>query len=237
MDEIKIRKPSFDISAITPLDVEQSRILEESELKFRAEQKRQSLEAHFRSKASGVGKRYQNATLAGFVPQTKSESAALDAVRAYISEPSQRGNLLMCGNYGTQKTFLGCCIVRQFGGTIVPALKLVVEYQSAANFASKRTQKEVLEHYSELPMLVIDECGRGIKSELEREVVNYIANERYANLLPMVIITNLSIEEYADFIGKPLIDRLNETCVSCIFDGQSRRLPQIQPSTPQAQTA
>lgn len=237
MDDVKIRKPHFDLSKLTPVDIEQSRILEESERKFSEEQRKQALEAHFRSRESGVGKRYQNATLAGFIPQTKSETAALNAISSYIAEPHQKKNLLMFGNYGTQKTFLGCCIVRHFGGVIIPALKLIVEYQSAANFASKKTQKDVLEYYSGVPMLVIDESGRGIKSDLEREIINYIANERYSNMLPMVIITNLSVEEYADFIGKPLVDRLNETCVSCCFDGSSRRLPDSQPSALQAQTA
>lgn len=237
MDAEKIRKPAIDLSRFTPVDIEQSRKLEESERKGMEEQRRQALEAHFRSRESGVGKRYQDACIDKFTPRTKSEVEAFEAVKSYISEPRQRKNLFMYGNYGTQKTFLGCCIVRRFGGVIITALKLVVEYQSAANFSSKKTQKDVLEYYSGVPMLVIDESGRGIKSELEKEIINYIANERYANLLPFVIITNLGIKEYADFIGKPLVDRLNETCVSCYFDGPSRRLPGNQPSALQTLSA
>ena len=75
-------------------------------------------------------------------------------------------------------------------------------------------------------MLVIDEIGRtiGTQAEKETELIGYIMRERYENMLPTVLISNLKKNDLLKKLGAAVVDRLRETCCLLEFSGESYRL-------------
>ncbi len=217
---------SLDIAKIyTPVDDEEVRRLEAEEAEKRREWKRQELESHYRNTAeSGVNPRYWGEGIGTYVAETAEEKANLEAVRNYVSEQKQNKTLLMFGNYGTGKTHLGCGIIRERGGKYVTSLKLCIEYETGSDYKAQKNKLQILNEYSALPMLVVDEIGRGLKTQVEKEILAYILNERYEKMLPTVLITNLSKQAFVELVGTAIFDRMTETAVSLVFTGKSRRL-------------
>ena len=109
-------------------------------------------------------------------------------------------------------------------GVYITSLKLCIEYESGADFKSKRTKLETLEYYVAQKMLVIDEVGRFCEEKTERTIIPAIINMRYEDNLPTVIISNLSKKEIIEHFGKATYDRMTETCTAIDFQCESMRL-------------
>lgn len=177
---------------------------------------------HFHhSEESGVQKRFYNACLDNFIPETEQEKKIKWAIIRFLQGEGKQ-MLFFHGNCGTGKTHLGCAIIREKGGRIISSFELCTRYEMGADFNAKQNRLEVLKEFSEVEMLVIDEIGRG-KQEIEKLVIPYIINARYENMKPLVLITNLSKEQFCNLMGTATLDRLNEICSTLVFDGKSRR--------------
>lgn len=226
--EIKVHKAinGWDIAKIfTPADDEEVRRREAEDTARREEWRKQELESHYRNTAeSGVNPRYWNESIGTYIAETEEEKANLEAVKAYAAEKKQCRTLLMFGSYGTGKTHLGCGIIRERGGKYITSLKLCIEYETGSDYKAQKNKLQILNEYSALPMLVIDEIGRGLKTQAEKEILAYILNERYEKMLPTVLISNLSKQEFVKLVGTAIFDRMTETAVSLNFTGKSRRL-------------
>ena len=59
-------------------------------------------------------------------------------------------------------------------------------------------------------LLVIDEVGVQFGTDTEKMILFEILNERYENLKPTILISNLSIESLKKFTGDRVIDRMKE---------------------------
>ena len=200
-------------------DAEVEKLERELEEQQKKERERQKYEDYTKC---GVGKKYFDKSIDNFMPRNETEEKIKESIKYFVSNPANK-ILLFYGNYGTGKTHLACGILREIEGLYVTSQKLCIEYETGADFNAKKNRLQVVTEYAKAPMLVIDEVGRSLNKNLEQNLLNYIISERYANNLPLVLVTNLNKKEFVEYLGMAVFDRLIETCISLEFTGQSQR--------------
>ena len=87
-------------------------------------------------------------------------------------------------------------------------------------------KREIAEQMRQYPLLVIDDLGAERESDYALETVYMVIDERYKARKPLIVTTNLTLEE----ICKPksmdyqrIYDRILEMCVPVVFQGGSIR--------------
>lgn len=160
-----------------------------------------------------------------------------DAMKRYADNfeefKSESKGLLLYGNVGTGKTFLTACIANALidKGYHV----LMTNFSSIINtiqgmFEGKQEYINSLNKYS---LLILDDLGTERSSEYVQEQVYNIVDARYRSGLPIIITTNLTMDELKNNheIGYARIyDRILERCHPVKVDGISRRKQNIKDS-------
>lgn len=172
---------------------------------------------------SGVPRRYWHSTFDTYIPRDDKDSKNLETVRNFSKLENNDKVLLLLGAKGLGKTHLGAAIIRNCGGKFISIEELIFKYESAQDFHAKVNREELMESYSSTKMLVIDEIGRSMQQEKENALLNYILRRRYENMLPTVLISNLSKADILKKLGEAVLDRLRETCIRLEFEGESYR--------------
>lgn len=81
-----------------------------------------------------------------------------------------------------------------------------------------------MEIYTDKDLLIIDEVGVQFGSESEKIILFEIINERYEQMKPTILISNLSEDELSRYVGERIIDRMREGKGAVInFDWESYR--------------
>ena len=193
--------------------------------KERAEQanKEAAYQVQKKVESSGVPRRYWYVDFDTYIPKTDKDSANLEIIKRFSSLEKNDKVLLMLGAKGLGKTHLGSAIIRKCGGTFVSIEDLIFKYESSQDFHAKTNREELMNFYSSTQMLVIDEIGRSMQTDKENSLLDYILRRRYENMLPTVLISNLSKQDLLKKVGEAVFDRLKETCISVEFEGESYR--------------
>lgn len=132
--------------------------------------------------------------------------------------------LLLHGSVGTGKTFASACIANYLmdnGKTVLVMnlglylIKLKKEWDEA--------ESNVLEYVKQCDLLVIDDFGVEKISEFVIDKTFALIDTRYRAEKPLIITTNLSLEDIEDKFGSRVADRLQEMCYPLRVDGQSKR--------------
>ena len=141
-------------------------------------------------------------------------------------------NIVFIGKSGVGKTGLACGILLKalengYRGQFVRAQDLFDEmYASLAD----RSSRKLLNRLVKLDLLVVDELGYlNIKPE-QANIFFKLMEERYRHR-PTVITSNLSYDEWPNFLGNPqmveaLLGRLRHFCHTVSIKGPSLRDPQ-----------
>ena len=173
--------------------------------------------------SSGVPRRYWHVDFDTYISRNEKDSKNLETIKKFTSLDNSDKVLILLGAKGLGKTHLGSAIIRNCGGKFISIEELIFKYESAQDFHAKTNREELMDLYSSTKMLVIDEIGRSMQQEKENALLNYILRRRYENMLPTVLISNLSKAELLKKLGEAVLDRLKETCISVEFDGESYR--------------
>ena len=140
------------------------------------------------------------------------------------------GNLLFVGGTGLGKTFLSACIARS-----VADRGYSVVYETAnhlfgkleqAKFAPTEESRREAAKFLECDLLIIDDLGVERNSEFAREQVFNIIDSRYRSQLPMIVTTNLTVDELknpADLARARIYDRVLERCTAIKVNDQNIR--------------
>lgn len=134
--------------------------------------------------------------------------------------------LLFWGDVGTGKTFYAGCIANALIEKGVPVLatdfiSILNELQGMQNGRTNYTKE--LNNYK---LLVIDDFGAERQSDYAVEQVFNLINQRYKSNQPLILTTNLTIQELrnpADLKHKRIYDRVLELCMPVKFQGESFR--------------
>lgn len=135
--------------------------------------------------------------------------------------------LLFWGNTGNGKTFTAACIANELISSGVPAL--ITSFPKILENAQGMYSEDRLSYFRSFDvydLLVIDDLGAERQSEFAMEIVYSVIDRRYIARKPIIITTNLTLDE----IKKPknmtlqrIYDRVSEMCIPVKFEGESLR--------------
>lgn len=135
-----------------------------------------------------------------------------------------KNGLIIYGNIGYEKTYFGACIANK----IIEQNKIVLMEKSSsiidrikASFNKEGLSEiEIIELYSNVDMLIIDDFGNENLSKWALEKLYKIISNRYDNELPIVITTRYNKEQLIEQlstendteIAEEIVKVLNEMC-------------------------
>lgn len=134
--------------------------------------------------------------------------------------------MLFYGSVGTGKTFLSHAIANALIAQGVSVL--VTNFSKILNVVmSSRDRQRVLDGMNAYQLLVIDDLGAERGTDFAREVTYAVIDQRGQVGLPLIITTNLSLDEIknaSDMSLRRIYDRLETLCpIALRMDGASRR--------------
>ena len=153
-----------------------------------------------------------------------------EAMQNYVAnfkELQARGKgLLLWGEKSTGKTFAACEVANALIDKGYPVL--VTNFARLTNTLQGMYEgkQDYIDSLNKFALLVIDDLGTERKTDYMQEMVWNIVDSRYRAGLPMIITTNLTIEEIKnpDGIGCGRIyDRILERCHPINVKGANRR--------------
>lgn len=131
--------------------------------------------------------------------------------------------LLLWGGTGNGKTFTAACIANYLIDRGIPALITSFSRILGADFEERRKNLEIIRQY---PLLVVDDFGTERATDFALETVYAVVDERYKSKRPLIVTTNLSLDELRrpqSIAQQRIYERVLEMCTPIAFRGESRR--------------
>ena len=135
--------------------------------------------------------------------------------------------LLLWGNVGSGKSFIAGCIANALLDKGVPVIMT-----NFARLLNKLTdlysgdRNAYIDSFSRYPLMIIDDLGIERNSEFAREQVFSVIDSRYRSEFPMIVTTNLTLEELKhpkDLSRQRIYDRVLERCLPIRVNDQNIR--------------
>jgi len=145
---------------------------------------------------------------------------------AFDKMVSENRGLLLWGGVGTGKTFAAACIANYLLGKKVPVI--MTSFLKILNMiqADRDQETRIINQLNRARLVVFDDMGVERGSDYVLEKVYSIIDSRYRRQLPMIVTTNLTMDEMkneTDIRYARIYDRLFETCYPMQFTGVSWR--------------
>ena len=153
----------------------------------------------------------------------------LKVCRTYgLTFTKDAGNLLFVGGTGLGKTFLSACIARAVadrGCSVVyeSAGHLFSKLEQAKFSPSEDTRREAA-RFNDCDLLILDDLGTEMPSQFNTAALYTLLNDRILENKPMVISTNLTIEELGRRYSPQIASRLNGNFLLLPFVGEDIRV-------------
>jgi DNA replication protein DnaC len=141
--------------------------------------------------------------------------------------------LVMLGNNGNGKNHLAASILKITGGIKYTVYE--IELLMKQSFSGETQEWKIIQHLSEIEMLVIDEIGRTKGGNWELNWLSHVINRRYEDLLPTVLMSNKHQKESCPrgeagcddciqkWVGNDILSRIIENGVVLEFTGDDYR--------------
>lgn len=182
----------------------------EAQKRERAAQRRADLEQ--RLSRSLIPERYRDCSLVNFpapsgmtAEQAESHRVVLAACRTYVNTwPQQRKRgtgMVFTGPNGRGKSGLACgvanTIMRDYHATaLFVTARGVVRHLCDTWGRKGRTEQEALDDLVGVDLLIVDDVGAQIGTEIEMLMLFEALNARYAERRPTAIVANLPVNDY-----------------------------------------
>lgn len=180
--------------------------------------------------ASLLDEKLRGATFGAF-KVTKYNERNLKLCRRYAMKFDQMvekdQGLIFWGSVGTGKSFAAACIANYLLDRKVPVVmtsfvKLLEVFQSGRD-----EETSILNRLGYAKLVIFDDLGAERGTDYALEKVYNIVDSRYRKNLPMILTTNLTIEDMkseVDMRYRRIYDRVFETCYPMQFTGPSWRM-------------
>lgn len=210
------------ISDLLKIDTEHWQARDEE---IKAWEKAQDLRAKKERYQRQVPERYWSESIDTYKTDTEERRKAKIKTESFIQavKCGKFQTLVFLGTVGTGKTHLASGIVYECGGLYRLAPAIVEEMRRAKSFTANDTEADIIKYYGHVPLLVIDEIGRGIAATDEKYMLYQILNARYNTRKPTVLISNQNKKDFLNYVGIAAADRLTESAQVVEFTGQSYR--------------
>lgn len=135
-----------------------------------------------------------------------------------------KNGLIIYGNIGYEKTYFGACIANKMIEkdriVLMEKSSSIIDRIKASFNKEGLSEMEIIELYSNVDMLIIDDFGNENLSKWALEKLYKIISNRYDNELPIVITTRYNKEELIEQlytendieIAEEIVELLNEMC-------------------------
>lgn len=181
----------------------------------------------------GIPARFKNASFENYRTEQAGQQRAHRICHAYarnFDEARKTGQcLILAGTMGTGKTHLACSIMAHLiplGHTALYTGVLDAIKRIRATWApdAKETEHAVMAELRNVDLLVLDEIGVQFGTEAEATQTFEIINNRYMDMKPTLILTNVFASDLGRVIGERTLDRLRENGGALVpFDWDSSR--------------
>ena len=138
------------------------------------------------------------------------------------------GNLLFVGGTGLGKTFLSACIARTvadrgYSVCYETASHLFTKLERAKFNGDEAARKDT-ERYANCDLLIIDDLGTEMPGQFVTAALYSLLNDRLLEGKPMVISTNLNVDEAARRYSPQIASRLHGSFTRLTFVGDDIRV-------------
>ena len=164
----------------------------------------------------------------GASPRTIMERNFQTCKRYALYFSQNAGNLLFVGGTGLGKTFLSACIART-----VADRGFSVAYETAAHlfgnlekarFNPTEDSRREAEKYTSCDLLILDDLGTEMPGQFVTAALYSLLNDRLLAGKPMVVSTNLTVEEMNRRYSPPIASRLHGGFTRLTFVGEDIRV-------------
>lgn len=188
---------------------------------------------------SKMGERFKTRTFENFIvnPQNKK---SLEISRGFVDNFEQAKasglGIMFVGSYGAGKTHLACGIAIELMNKGIPviygtAINLLFKIKQTYEDEMKMREWDLLDLYSNVDLLIIDDLGKEKPSEWVLEKLYHIINQRYENLKPIIITTNYDDKTLISRLStqnnnstaEAIVSRLNEMCTGVYMNFEDYR--------------
>jgi DNA replication protein DnaC len=170
---------------------------------------------------SGIPERFKQKTFAEYKidadnqKQQKVFNFCLDYANNFADIKKTGKSFMMLGSVGVGKTHLSIAIALEimsngYSTKFTSASKMLREIKETYRKGSERSEKDVMQDYTDCHLLIIDEVGVQRGNDYETNMMFDVINERYENLRPTIVLSNLTLDELKLFLGERVFDRLRE---------------------------
>ena len=164
----------------------------------------------------------------GASPRTIMERNFQNCRRYALTFSQYSGNLLFVGGTGLGKTFLSACVARA-----VADRGYSVVYETASHLFSKLEQakfspneenRREAEKLTTCDLLIIDDLGTEMPGQFVTAALYSLLNDRIRAGMPMVISTNLNVDEMSRRYSPQIASRLHGDFQRLTFVGEDIRI-------------
>ena len=145
-----------------------------------------------------------------FTDRTRAAKAARRDALRWCETFNPKGNgIRFTGPTGTGKTHLACAILMKLAeagrpGRFVAASQLMSDLRKS--FSRREDSPEpdgetILSELAETPVLLLDEFGGETAKDWVADRLYLLVNSRYSNLRPIIVTSNLALEEAGKRLG------------------------------------
>ncbi|MZT25920.1 ATP-binding protein [Butyricicoccus sp. BIOML-A1] len=180
-----------------------------------------------RLKANGIQEKHLLDWRFDVAENTRDIQRARKYVENWQKVKAENLGLLLWGSVGTGKSFIAACIANALLEQSVPVLMTnfsKILNQMGGMYSDERYQ--YIASFSHYPLLIIDDLGIERNTEYALEQVYAVIDERYKAGLPVIITTNLTMEELRqpeDVAHARIYSRVLEMCTPVQITGEDRR--------------
>ena len=205
--------------------------------KARQRERREKAEQDLKNaqmESARIPTRFSGKTLASFKAESVEQQRALSVAQSFVadwSDTSKKGSwLVFSGLPGTGKSHLAIAILQALMpahvGRYMTCMELIQSIRSTWRKDSEKSEVEILDELSALPLLVIDEVGVQYGTDSEQNHIFDVLDRRYRDLMPTILLTNQDKEGFRAFVGDRVYDRMTECARWVPFAWPSYR-PQV----------
>ena len=157
------------------------------------------------------------------------KNPVMKVARDYVSKwsdfASKTAGLVLWGDVGTGKTFFAACIANALVEQNV-SVKMTNFSTILNDLFAESDKNKYLDRLNKHSMLIIDDLGIERGTEYALEQVYNVIDTRYKSGQPLIVTTNLTLDELkfpTDIPHKRIYDRVLGMCVPVMFNGMNFR--------------
>lgn len=147
----------------------------------------------------------------------KGHNQALLTAKEYAEnfDSNIKHGLYFYGRPGSGKTHLACAITKYIIKTklipviFVQSIDLLLELR---DFDKKVSELEMIERFTNIPLLIIDDFGTEKLTDWAQQVFYKIINDRLLTKKPIIITTNYNLQELENRLGERISSRIASIC-------------------------